>query len=151
MNLAAAPGWYTGKMQAKSEFGFRELPHTADWELEVWAPDLARLLEQAAIGMYQLCGAKSASRPRVSRKIELDYSEPETLLIDFLTELIYLTESENLIFDQYHLRLADHQFSADLSGAVYTSLSKEIKAVTYHNLRIKKSAGGLRANITFDV
>jgi SHS2 domain-containing protein len=39
--------------------GYREREHTADWELEVWAPDLPRLLEQAARGMYRLAGLRS--------------------------------------------------------------------------------------------
>jgi hypothetical protein len=40
----------------QTEFGFREHAHTADWELEVWAPDLATLFVQAALGMYALSG-----------------------------------------------------------------------------------------------
>ncbi len=38
--------------------GFREKDHTADWELEVWAPDLPGLLVEAARGMYWLMGAR---------------------------------------------------------------------------------------------
>ena len=43
------------------EFGFREHAHTADWELEVWAPDLPTLLEQAARGMYAISGVQLAA------------------------------------------------------------------------------------------
>ena len=43
------------------EFGFREHAHTADWELEVWAPDLPALLEQAAHGMYAISGRDACS------------------------------------------------------------------------------------------
>jgi SHS2 domain-containing protein len=138
-------------MQSEHNSGFRELPHTADWELEVWAPDLTSLLEQAARGMYQLCGARIGLSAPISRRIELEYIEPETLLIDFLTELIFFTETEKLIFNDYKLTLNDQQFVAELGGAAYTSLSKEIKAVTYHNLRIRRAASGLAANIIFDV
>lgn len=138
-------------MQSEHNSGFRELPHTADWELEVWAPDLTSLLEQAARGMYQLCGARIGLSPPLSRRIELQYIEPETLLIDFLTELIFFTETEKLIFNDYKITLNDRQFVAELGGAAYTSLSKEIKAATYHNLRIRRAASGLAANIIFDV
>ena len=89
-------------MQPQSLSGFRELPHTADWELEIWAPDIGALLEQAARGMYHLCEAKLYSHPRLTRRIELIIIEPEILLIDFLTELIFLTESEGLAFDEFN-------------------------------------------------
>jgi SHS2 domain-containing protein len=143
--------WYTGNMRPKSHFGFREIAHTADWELEVWAPDLGTLLVQAARGMYHLAEAKLSSHPRLNRKIEFSFQEPETLLIDFLTELIFLTESEGLAFDQYELQFEGDQLIALVSGAELESISKEIKAATYHNLIIRESERGLIANIVFDV
>jgi SHS2 domain-containing protein len=138
-------------MQSHSPFGFREISHTADFELEVWAPDLGSLLEQAARGMYYLTGLELNSRPRLSRQIEISFLEPETLLIDFLTELIYLAESENLAFDEFDFQFNDDQLIALVSGAKIDSLSKEIKAATYHNLEIRDTGEGLVANIVFDV
>ena len=138
-------------MQPQSLSGFRELPHTADWELEVWAPDLATLLEQAARGMYQLCEAILVSHPRITRRIKLILIEPEILLIDFLTELIFLTESEGLAFDEFNLKFEGNRFIADVTGSKLESLSKEIKAVTYHNIKIRETGSELKANIVFDV
>jgi len=138
-------------MQPQSLSGFRELPHTADWELEVWAPDLATLFEQAARGMYQLCEAILVSHPRITRRIKLILIEPEILLIDFLTELIFLTESEGLAFDEFNLKFESNRFIADITGAKLESLSKEIKAVTYHNIKIRETGSELKANIVFDV
>jgi SHS2 domain-containing protein len=143
--------WYTGNMQPQSLVGFREISHTADWELEVWAPDLGSLLEQAARGMYHLTELKLSSHPRLTRKFEISFLEPETLLIDFLTELIYLTESEELAFDEFNFQFDGDQLIALVNGAKIDSLSKEIKAATYHNLDIRESRDGLVANIVFDV
>ena len=145
------PQWYTGNMQTQSLSGYRELPHTADWELEVWAPDLATLLEQAARGMYHLCEAKLYSHPRITRRIELILIEPEILLIDFLTELLFLTESEELGFDEFNLKVENNRLIANVTGATLESLSKEIKAVTYHNINIREIGSELKANIVFDV
>jgi SHS2 domain-containing protein len=138
-------------MQPQSLSGYREVPHTADWELEIWAPDIGTLLEQAARGMYHLCEAKMYSHPRLTRRIELIIIEPEILLIDFLTELIYLTESEGLAFDEFNLKFEGDHFIADVTGAKLESLSKEIKAVTYHNINIIETDRELKANIVFDV
>jgi SHS2 domain-containing protein len=138
-------------MHPQFRFGFREVAHTADWELEVWAPDLGTLLVQAARGMYHLADAKLSSHPRLTRKIEFPFQEPETLLIDFLTELIFLAETEGLAFDQYELQFVGNHLIALVSGAELESISKEIKAATYHNLKIRESERGLNANIVFDV
>ncbi len=138
-------------MQSQFLSGFRELPHTADWELEVWAPDLATLLEQAARGMYHLCEAILVSHPRITRRIELTIIEPETLLVDFLSELLFITELEGLGFDDFNLQIERNQLIADVSGANLESLAKEIKAVTYHNIDIRDSGSELKANIVFDV
>lgn len=138
-------------MQPQSLSGYRELPHTADWELEIWAPDIGALFEQAARGMYHLCQAKLYSHPRLTHRIELIIIEPEILLIDFLTELIFLTESEGLAFDEFNLKFEGDRFIADVTGAKLESLSKEIKAVTYHNIKIRETRSELKANIVFDV
>ena len=138
-------------MQLNSAFGFREIPHTADWELEVWAPDLGSLLEQAARGMNYLTGLELPPGPRLTRQIEISFLEPEILLIDFLTELIYLAESEGLAFDEFDFQFNGDQFIAQVSGANIETRSKEIKAATYHNLEIRESGDGLVANIIFDV
>ena len=138
-------------MQPQSLSGYRELPHTADWELEIWAPDIGALFEQAARGMYHLCQAKLYSHPRLTHRIELIIIEPEILLIDFLTELIFLTESEGLAFDEFNLKFEGDRFIADVTGAKLESLSKEIKAVTYHNIKIRETGSELKANIVFDV
>ncbi|HEX9089992.1 MAG TPA: archease, partial [Anaerolineales bacterium] len=67
-----------------SRFGFRENAHTADWELEVWAPDLPCLLEQAARGMYALSGMKFKPDDGQKRMVRLHAIDPEGLLVRFL-------------------------------------------------------------------
>lgn len=138
-------------MQPQSPSGYREIPHTADWELEVWAPDLATLLVEAARGMYHLCEAILVSHPRITRRIELTFNELETLLVDFLSELLFLTEFEGLGFDEFNLQIESNRLIADVNGAKLETLSKEIKAVTYHNIDIRDSGSELKANIVFDV
>jgi SHS2 domain-containing protein len=131
--------------------GYREREHTADWELEVWAPDLPRLLEQAARGMYRLTGALLKGGPRHERIIELPVLDEESLIVDFLSELLYLVEEEGLAFDEFSLQISQDKLIAELTGAPLESLEKEIKAVTYHKLSVRKTDLGLQVNIVFDV
>ncbi len=131
--------------------GFREIEHTADWSLEAWAPDLPGLLEQAARGMYSLEGVKPAGSPPIERLMEIQADDAESLLVRFLSELLYLEEQEELVCDQFELVLNGYHLSARLRGAPSVSRDKEIKAVTYHNLQVIESPQGLSARIVFDV
>jgi len=131
--------------------GFREIEHTADWELKVWAPDPPSLLEQAARGMYNLQGVRPKSGPRLERRYKMAYQELETLLVDFLAELLYLLEIERLAFDRFELSLSEDTLEAVLSGVPIESLAKEIKAVTYHGLEVRRTDCGFEANVVFDV
>ena len=131
--------------------GFQERPHTADWALEVWAPDPVTLLDQAAQGMCALMGLRLQPGPRVTRSLELRFSDLEGLLVSFLSELLYLRERDDLGFDTFDLTLSDETLRATLSGAPIESQSKEIKAVTYHNLVIRRTDRGLEVTIVFDV
>jgi SHS2 domain-containing protein len=139
----------------KTIAGFREIAHTADWQLEVWAPDLVSLLEQAARGMYALSGAKLKAGSRQPRRLVLRASDPEGLLVSFLSELLYLGEHEGLGSDGYqldiHQEAGEWMLRAVLDSARILALDKEIKAVTYHNLTICRTEEGYQVNVVFDV
>lgn len=131
--------------------GFREIEHTADWELNVWAPDYPGLLEQAARGMYALSGAKLTDGPRQARDLILSERDHESMLVSFLSELLYLGEMERVGFDTFSLRIEGDLMEAHLEGAPLESIAKEIKAVTYHHLVLRTTGRGLEVNIVFDV
>ena len=131
--------------------GFKEIEHTADWELKVWANDISTLFEQAALGMYSLAGSRLKLKPRISRTIELQNIDKESLLVDFLSELLYFTEVEEIGFDTFELQFDENTLIATLYGAPVDTISKDIKAVTYHNLEILEEADGLEVSIVFDV
>lgn len=138
-------------MEMTSQRGFRELSHTADWQLEVWAPDLAELFTLAAQGMYSLANIETVSEPEVNRELELKTEDLETLLVSFLSELLYFVEDERLAFDRINLFLNGIHLRAELSGGEIRRQDKEIKAVTYHNLEIKKKDQIYQVQIVFDV
>jgi SHS2 domain-containing protein len=133
-------------------FGFREQAHTADWELEAWAPNLPSLLEQAARGMYALSGMKLLAGSSQERSIALHAADAESMLVQFLSELLWLEQEEHLGFDGFSITVdKDYNLQAVLLGSEIAKLDKEIKAVTYHNLVVQTTLEGLRVNIVFDV
>ncbi len=133
------------------EFGFEELPHTADWAMRVWAASLPALFAEAARGMNALTGAKPAPGPRVTRKFEAEALDAESLLVAFLSELVWAAEQENLVFDEFKVTIKGPKLKARFSGSLILSVNKSIKAVTYHNLHIRKMGAGFQVEIVFDV
>ena len=131
--------------------GFDEIPHTADLSIRVWADDLENLLIESARGMYWLAGAKMVDAPHVIKTLVLEGQDDESLLIAFLSELVYFTEQENLGFNLFELSIKNGRLKVEMEGARLKSISKAIKAVTWHNLEIHKSARGLEVEIVFDV
>ena len=131
--------------------GYIEIEHTADWELKVWGLELSDLFEQAALGMYALAGLVLQSKPRLSRSIEMQNVDSESLLVDFLSELLYFSEVEEIGFDSFDIRIIGCVLNAKLHGAPLDTISREIKAVTYHNLAINEGESGLEVSIVFDV
>jgi len=131
--------------------GFEEIAHTADCELKVWAPDLPGLMEQAALGMYQLMGVRLKNRTRKQRILKIQAPDAEGLLVSFLSELLYLSDMEGIAFQQFAFTFQTGEMMAKLEGASILSSEKEIKAVTYHNLNIQETRSGLGVCIVFDV
>ena len=131
--------------------GYREIEHTADWALHVWAPDLETLFCQAAIGMYALAETELAAAKRLARRVELQAPDHETLLVAFLNELLFFGENEGLGFDRFEISISHSSLTAALVGAEMVSRKKEIKAVTFHNLQVASTPGGFEVTIVFDV
>ena len=131
--------------------GFQEVEHTADWDLDIWAPTLEQLFEQAARGMLALAGIELAPQAREARQLDLLAIDLESLLVNFLNELLYWGESECLAFDVFRVSVDGPHLIGQVEGAPIAAQTKEIKAVTFHNLVIRHVAGVFRVRIVFDV
>ena len=130
--------------------GYREIAHTADWGLQVWAPDYLSLFETAAQGMYALMDVQLARQPRITSQIDLESSDLEGLLVQFLDELLYLAY-QKLAYDRFYLFIDGCHLIGSLHGAPIAKQKKEIKAVTYHNLVVAATPTGYEVSIIFDV
>jgi SHS2 domain-containing protein len=89
------------------------------------------------------------------RDIELTAPDQESLLVEWLNELIYLFDSENIIFRKFDIaRLDNRQLKARAYGEKVDSarhkLKIGIKAATYHMLKIDKN-DGYKVQVLFDV
>ena len=131
--------------------GFEEISHTADWSVHVWAQDLPSLFAESARAMNALSGTVIEKGPRVKQSFEYEAPDAESLLIAFLSELVYYQEQENLGFDTFELKVKGERLRAEMEGGPIASADKAIKAVTYHNLKIQRTNEGVETTIVFDV
>ncbi|MBW2437880.1 MAG: archease [Desulfobacterales bacterium] len=133
--------------------GFEEVEHTADHAMRIFGENLKELFVSAAEGMSSLMVADmSGIAGEIDKTIELEAIDPESLLVEWLSELAYWAEAEMLIFKTFRIKhLTDNHLVASVTGGKMPALEKLIKAVTYHNLKIKKNQQGLEVTIVFDV
>lgn len=145
--------------------GFEEISHTADWSARVWAQDLPSLFAEAARAMNSLAGTAIDNDAHVKRTFEAEAPDAESLLVAFLSELVYYQEQENLAFEVFELEVKStaltvaawrhvpkgQKLKVKMEGGQIASVDKAIKAVTYHNLKIEKTNEGFETTIVFDV
>jgi len=143
-------------------YRFREQEHTADRALRVWGRGLADLLVGAARGMCTLMGDSEDLVPEVWRTIRLQADDREALLVEWLNELLYLVEAEELLFVDFRIESvtdsgtarageAGATMVAHVGGAVAPVTRASIKAATFHDLKLVEDAAGWSTVITFDV
>ena len=143
----------SGSLTSHPQFAFEEIEHTADRALKIYGRNLEDLLLNAARGLNSLMGADDNLNPTpITKSIELDALDTESLLVDWLSELAYWAEAEMLVFSKFELQdVSPTQIEAKIHGSRVAQLENHIKAVTYHNLEIVKTKAGLAATVVFDV
>jgi SHS2 domain-containing protein len=129
-----------------------EVDHTADRAMRVWGDDLQSLFIGAARGMYHLMADLDGLVATEWCEILVKASDPEALLVEWLNELLFLTEVKGLLFVDYQIDSLTGSSLAGRAGGVPAEPSKaHIKAATYHDLSIVGKGTGCSSVITFDV
>ena len=129
-----------------------EIDHTADWSIRVRGRDLQELFGNAALGMAMLMADVDGIEPDVERLVELEEFDTETLLVSWLTELLWFNEETDAIFIYYEIRkLTPKRIKAKVWGGSAVGQWKHIKAVTFHDLKIIQTDDGYEVTLVFDV
>jgi SHS2 domain-containing protein len=142
-------------MHADAE-GYEFVEHTADLAVRARATGLPDLFVQAAKGMYALLGELRPGAQAVETTIEVHAPDAEGLLHDWLAELLWQVDSQHCLFEHFRFSRFDAQhLTAHCKGTFYdpqgSERAAEIKAVTYHDLRIEKRGDVYEVTVVFDV
>jgi len=135
---------------------FEILDHTADIGIIVYGEDLKALFENAGEAFFHLITDMKRVRRSVRRRIEIRKESLERLMVDWLSELLYLHDVEYLLFREFKIEsVGEDGLRAVVRGEPFQKgvhvIKTEVKAVTYHQIEVRKENGKWRAQIIFDL
>jgi SHS2 domain-containing protein len=135
---------------------FETFEHTADIGLRVRAADLNFLFAEAAQGMFSvMVGNLDQVRPVEAVRFALEEDEIDVLLRSWLAELLYAFHAGRLVFSAFEVDVRPGGLSAIARGEpIDTSrhaLELEIKAVTWHGLKVEREEAGWLAEVIVDI
>ena len=136
---------------------FETFDHTADLGLRIRAGDLNTLFSEAGLALASILVEDLGSvRPVRRVQVDLPADEVEYLLYDWLRAILYHFESDRLLVARCEVRVSPTAgLQAVLEGETFDparhELSHEIKAITYHDLRVEETEDGWLAEVIVDI
>lgn len=127
---------------------YKFLKHTADVMFEVETTSLNKLFEDAGKAVMATMAELKTVKPKVKKELKLKANKIEDLLYDFLAELVYLKDSEFMMFSGFNVKVDEKKvsLSAQIMGdkidSVKQKLGVDVKAVTMHMFSVEKKLLG---------
>ena len=136
---------------------YEPLEHTAEAGVVAHGSTLAEAFANVAEGMYDLIVELDGVEERETRDVAVEGESLDKLLVDWLLELIFLTETEGLVFRRFQVaELSDTKLRARAWGEPFDperhrSNNVMVQAVTQYLLEIGEEDGGYRVQVLFDI
>jgi SHS2 domain-containing protein len=135
---------------------YETFEHTADLGLRVHARDLDTLFAEAAQALFAaIVDDPGAIESRQQFDVRLPSDAPDYLLFDWLKELLYQFDAKHLLFGRCHVHVGNSGLEGTAWGepldASRHALAHEVKAITYHGLRVEQTADGWLAEVIVDI
>ena len=145
-----------GRRRISKQKPFEVLNHTADIGLMIYGEDLKALFENAGRAFFYLITDLKKVRIKTDRKINLRGESLERLMVDWLTELLYLHDVQSLLFKEFEIdAVGEDGLKAVARGESFQegihTIKTQVKAVTYHQIEVRKEDGGWRAKVILDL
>lgn len=135
---------------------FETFDHTADLGLRIRAPDLDTLFAEAGQALFSIIVEDPFSvRPTHALDVRLESDDLVYLLFDWLKELLYHFDAEHLLLARFEVKVVNNSLTARVWGEPLDrdrhELNHEVKAVTYHGLRVDREGPGWLAEVIVDI
>ena len=130
------------------------IEHTADVGVKAYGKTLFEAFMHAAEGMFDIITDESPIEQIGAYDIKLDAPDREQLLVDWLSQLLFLNSAYDLVFGRFEVTLTGNHLSARVYGEKYDRkkhrMGVEIKAVTYHMLQVHEQ-DPIFVQVLFDI
>ena len=143
----------------KAGFEFRD--HTADVQVRSWGSSLEEAFSQTAYSlMTTITPNLKIITTEIEKKMIIEANDKETLLVDFLSEFLYIFDVYELVFSKIHISKIEkfddkYKLNATLRGEKFDSTKHEIgievKAITYSFINIEEKHDSTLIDIVFDI
>ena len=135
---------------------YETFDHTADLGLRVRAATLDALFAEAATALFAVVVEDpDAIAAREPQEFRIAGDDRAYLLFDWLKELLYRFDAEHRLFARFEVHVAADGLTATAWGEPYDAarheLGHEVKAITYHGLRVEPSECGWLAEVIVDI
>jgi SHS2 domain-containing protein len=135
---------------------YKLIDHTADFGIQVFGSDSQALFTNAALALFDVITEMDALKGDDSCNITVSGEDWADLMINWLREILYLWNGKEMLVKSVQiLSLSENKISAKIYFDAYLpdrhTIKTEIKAVTYHQIQVKRSPTGWKAQIIFDI
>lgn len=135
---------------------YETFDHTADLGLRIRAADLNTLFAEAGRALFSaLVENPDAILPNQRLDVTIAGSDREYLLFDWLKELLYRFEVEHLLLTRFSVTVRADELQGSAWGEPFDpqrhELAHEVKAITYHGLRVEETPDGWLAEVIVDI
>ena len=139
-----------------SKLKYNIFDHTADLGLEIYGRDERELFSNAAFALFDIITDIKSIDIRENRHVSIEGSDMEDLLVNFMREILYLFNGEGFLLKDFSIsKLDSHHLTGEVKGECFDPdkhrINAEIKAVTYHQVRVQKTPQGWKGRIICDV
>ena len=132
---------------------FEILEHKADLKIRVWGKTKEELFANALLAMSESQKPEIKNQQKIKREIKIKSLDLPALLVDFLSEALYLSQTnKEVYFKASFEKFTNSEIRGELIGQLVERFGEDIKAVTHHNLEIKRNlSGSWKAIVLFDI
>ena len=135
---------------------FEFFEHTADVGLRAQASSFDELLVEAARGLFAtLIDHPNAVVAHERAEVRVQGSDRAYLLVDWLAELLHLFQSRGLVLGEFRVHCDEGGLRAQVGGEPIDpgrhGSAHEVKAVTYHSIKVEQSKSGWLAEMILDI
>ena len=130
--------------------------HTADLGLRIRAESKAALFTEAARAMFSVI-ATDLETVQTTEEFSLDVSgeADDYLLFDWLNDLLFQFDTTHLLLKEFQVTFTEEGLTGTARGEIFEparhSLANEVKAITYHGLRVEEVETGWEAELIIDI